>query len=93
VSGAREPWQVEWTGPALRALQRIPDKVAAAAVEFVYGPVAANPHRAGHAPRFELEGLHSARRGDHRIIYRIDDARRRVIIEAIGHRADVYRKR
>lgn len=39
---------------------------------------------------FELEGLHSARRGDFRIIYRISDA---VTIVAIEHRADAYRSR
>jgi mRNA-degrading endonuclease RelE of RelBE toxin-antitoxin system len=42
--------------------------------------------------RFELEGLHSAHRGDYRIVYRIDDRRRTVDILAIGHRADVYRR-
>jgi mRNA-degrading endonuclease RelE of RelBE toxin-antitoxin system len=31
-------------------------------------------------------------RGDHRIIYRIDEAQHRVIIEAIGHRSDIYRR-
>jgi mRNA interferase RelE/StbE len=42
--------------------------------------------------RFELEGPHSADRGDYRIVYRIDDRRRTVDILAIGHRADVYRR-
>jgi mRNA-degrading endonuclease RelE of RelBE toxin-antitoxin system len=50
-----------------------------------------------HEPRTvffdeHLEGLYSARRGDHRIIYRIDDGRRVILIEAIAHRADVYRR-
>jgi mRNA-degrading endonuclease RelE of RelBE toxin-antitoxin system len=85
MSGA---YDIAWTPTAKRALQRLPEKVAAAAVEFIYGPLAANPHRVGKALRFELEGLHSARRGDYRIIYRIDD---RVTITAIEHRADVYR--
>jgi mRNA-degrading endonuclease RelE of RelBE toxin-antitoxin system len=67
--------------------------VAAAAIEFIYGPLARNPRQAGHALRFELEGLHSARRGDHRIIYRIDDEGHRVIVLAIESRADVYRRR
>ena len=88
-----EPFAVEWAGPALRALPRLPEKVAAAAVEFIYGRLAENPRRVGHALCLELEGLHSARRGDHRIVYRIDEPRRRVIVEAIEHRADVYRRR
>jgi mRNA-degrading endonuclease RelE of RelBE toxin-antitoxin system len=44
----------------------------------------------GKPLRFELEGLHSARRGDFRIIYRIAEV---VTIVAIEHRADAYRTR
>jgi mRNA interferase RelE/StbE len=35
--------------------------------------------------------LHSAHRGDYRVVYRIDDRQRRVYVEVIGHRADIYR--
>ena len=83
-----EQYKVAWTPTAKRALQRLPEKVATAAIEFIYGPLASNPQRVGKALRFDLEGLHSARRGDYRIIYRIDE---RVAIIAIEHRADVYR--
>ena len=34
----------------------------------------------------DLEGLPSARRGDFRVVYRIDEAERRVEVVAIGHR-------
>lgn len=83
-----EPYDVGWTRTAMRALERLPEKVATAAVEFIYGPLASNSQRVGKALRFDLEGLHSARRGDYRIIFRIDDT---VTIVAIEHRADVYR--
>ena len=79
---------IAWTPTAKRALVRLPEKVAAAVVEFVYGALAENPHRVGKPLRFELEGLHSARRGDFRIIYRIGE---HVTTIAIEHRADVYR--
>lgn len=82
------PLPIAWTPTAKRALTRLPEKVAAAAVKFIYGPVAGNPRRAGKALRRELEGLYSARRGDFRIIYRISDV---VTIVAIDHRADIYR--
>jgi len=71
----------------------MPEKVATAAIEFIYGPLSENPQRLGHTLRFDLEGLHSARRGDHRIIYRIDEREHRVVIEVIEHRADIYRPR
>jgi mRNA-degrading endonuclease RelE of RelBE toxin-antitoxin system len=84
-------YAIEWASPALRSLRRLPDKVAVAVVEFVYGGLAENPQRVGRPLRWELEGLHSARRGDYRVVYRIDENRRVVIVEAIAHRADVYR--
>ena len=51
-------------------------------------PVAENPRRVGKAFRRELEGLHSARRGDFRIIYRKSGV---VTIMALHHRVDIYR--
>lgn len=89
----RRPHDIEWARPARRALARIPEKVATAAIEFIYSLLADNPQRAGHPLRFELEGRHSASRGDFRIIYRIDDEAHVVFILTIEHRADVYRRR
>lgn len=36
----------------------------------------ASPHRVGKPLKLGLETLHSARRGDYRVIYHIDDQRR-----------------
>lgn len=83
-----EQFDVAWSSPARRALTRLPEKVGTAVVEFIYGPSADSHHRVGKPLRLRLEGLHSARRGDYRIIYRITDV---VTIVAIEHRADVYR--
>ncbi len=57
-------------------------------MEVIYGGLAENPHRVGKPPRRGLEGTHSARRGDFRVVYRITDV---VTIVAIDHRADIYR--
>ena len=84
---------IAWTAPGRRALARLPEKVATAVVEFVYGSLAASPHRVGKPLKLGLAGLHSARRGDYRVIYRIDDHRRRVDVVAIEHRSDIYRPR
>ena len=86
-----EPYAIAWTAPARRALTRLPEKVATAAVEFLYGSLAANPHRVGKPLKLEMAGLHSARRGDYRVIYRIDDGDHRVDVLAIEHRSDAYR--
>ena len=84
---------IAWTAAARRALTRLPEKVAAAVVEFLYGSLAVGPHRAGKPLKLGLEGLHSARRGDYRVIYRINDEQRQVTIMAIEHRSDIYRPR
>lgn len=82
-----DPLPIAWTPTAKRALSRLPEKAAAAAVEFIYGSLA-QTRRVGKELRYELKGLHGARRGDFRIIYRIADV---VTIVAIDHRADIYR--
>jgi mRNA-degrading endonuclease RelE of RelBE toxin-antitoxin system len=84
---------IAWTAPARRALARLPEKVATATVEFLYGSLAANPRRVGKPLKLGLDGLHSARRGDYRVIYRIDDQHHRVDVVAIEHRSDIYRPR
>jgi mRNA interferase RelE/StbE len=82
-----------WTTPGRRTLARLPEKVATAVVEFLYGSLAASPHRVGKPLKLGLDGLHSARRGDYRVIYRIDGQHRRVDVLAIEHRSDIYRPR
>lgn len=84
---------IAWTTVARRALTRLPEKVATAVVECLYGSLAASPHRVGKPLKLALEGLHSARRGDYRVIYRIDGQRRTITVMAIEHRSDAYRPR
>jgi mRNA interferase RelE/StbE len=84
---------IAWTARARRALARLPGKVATAAAGFLYGSLAAGPRRVGMPLKLGLAGLHSARRGDYRVIYRIDDQRHLVTVLAIEHRSDVYRPR
>ena len=88
-----EAFEIAWTSSARRALPRLPEKVATAVVEFVYGSLAADPGRVGKPLKLGLEGLHSARRGDYRVIYRIDRDRRRVDVIALEHRSEAYRRR
>ena len=40
-------YAIAWTAPGRRALARLPGKGATAAVEFLYGSLAANPRRVG----------------------------------------------
>lgn len=87
------PFEVTWTPTAQRDLSRLPEKIATAVVEFTYGSLADNPRRIGRELRLDLVGLHSARRGDFRVIYRAAGDPHRIDIVAVGHRGDVYRPR
>lgn len=78
---------------AERQLGRLPERIAAAVVEFMLGPLCENPRRVGHPLQRELAGLWSARRGAYRVVYEIDDAEQRVTVLRIDHRSDVYRPR
>jgi mRNA interferase RelE/StbE len=90
---SEDAFAIAWTTASRRALTRPPEKVATAVIEFLYGSLATSPHRVGKPLKLGLEGLHSARRGDYRVIYRIDDHQHQVTVVAIEHRSDVYRLR
>jgi mRNA interferase RelE/StbE len=85
------PYQVQITARAARDLERLPEKIATACAEFIFGPLAKDPRRVGKPLRDELVGLHSARRGDYRIIYAVIEDTRRVEIVHIARRSDIYR--
>ena len=87
------PFDIAWTPTSRRALSKLPEKIGTAVIELCYGPLADNLGRLGKPLRFELEGLHCARRGDYRVIYRIDLGRHSVDIVAIEHRSEAYRAR
>ncbi len=70
----------------------LPEGVAMAAHEFIVGPLLDNPHRVGKRLRPPLEDQHTARRGTYRVIYRIDDVQRSVIVVDVAHRRDAYRR-
>ncbi len=86
-------YEVEITPEGLRDLHDLPEKVRAAALESILGPIADNPQRIGKPPLGELEGLRSARRGDYRIIYEVLEEEGVVVIHRVQHRRDVYRPR
>jgi len=86
-------WRVELTSPAIRDLGRIPPRYASAIVEFLTAVLPINPPRMGKPMRNELEGLHGARRGDYRVLYRIDQEQHAVFVIRIDHRGRIYRTR
>lgn len=86
-------WRVELTSPAVRDLSRIPPRYAVAIVEFLTAVLPTNPTRLGKPMRNELEGLHSARRGDYRVLYRIDPDQHAAFVLRVDYRGRVYNTR
>lgn len=91
MTGSR--WGLVVAPSAERSLARLPEKAAAAVVEFLLGPLTDNPKRVGHALRGDFEGLWAARRGPYRVVYEVSSRPREVRVLRIDHRADVYRPR
>ena len=82
------------TPPATRALRSgLTESVAAAVIEFLTGALVENPQRVGKPLRGDLAGIHSARRGTYRVLYRINEVEREVVVLRIDHREDIYRPR
>lgn len=85
-------YEVVFARSARRALEYdLPEKIAAAAYEFIAGPLRENPRRVGKQLREPLAPLYSARRGEYRVIYRIVDSRLVIAVVSIAHRRDAYR--
>jgi mRNA interferase RelE/StbE len=87
-------YEVVFTRSARRTLEvTLPESVAAAAFEFIIGPLAQNPRKVGKPLREPLAPLYSARRGEYRVLFRIEEARLVIEIVTIEHRRDVYHRR
>ena len=87
-----QPYLLRTTPTVRHALaESLPEAVAAAAYEFITGPLLRQPYRVGKRLLPPLDDRFSARRGTYRIIYRIDDKTRTVTVVDVGHRRDVYR--
>ncbi|WP_420617953.1 type II toxin-antitoxin system RelE family toxin [Candidatus Poriferisocius sp.] len=86
------PYELVVARPAATTIaEELPEAVAAAVIELITGPLLDNPRRVGVALKNELEGLWSARRGTYRVLYRIEEEKREIVVLRIGHRRDVYR--
>jgi mRNA-degrading endonuclease RelE of RelBE toxin-antitoxin system len=94
VSTPETPFELVVAPPARRAItDRLPESVASAVVDFITTAFVADPHRVGKPLRVDLVGIWSARRGTYRVLYRIIEGLREVVVLRIEHRSDAYRPR
>ena len=88
-----QQYEIRFQPAAWRAIaERLPEAVAAAALEFCASAPTVNPHRVGKPLFGPLTGCHGARRGTYRIVYRIDEGSRVVHVLDIDHRSEIYRR-
>jgi mRNA-degrading endonuclease RelE of RelBE toxin-antitoxin system len=91
VSGGPD-YELILTPPAQRAIQsKLPEAVAGAVVDFITTTLLQQPRRVGKPLREDLAGIWAARRGTYRVLYRIRDDLREVVVLRIEHRRDSYR--
>jgi mRNA interferase RelE/StbE len=87
-----DEYELVLTPPARRALtERLPEPVAAAVIDFLTTALVHQPRRVGKPLRGELAGVWAARRGTYRVLYRVREESREVIVVRIEHRRDAYR--
>jgi len=85
-------YEIVLTPPARRAIAtELPEAVAAAVIDFITTSLLENPQRVGKPLRDDLEGIWSARRGTYRVLYRIREEPREVVVLRVDHRRDVSR--
>lgn len=91
-----DAYSVRLAGGVLRTLRAgpprgIPLNAAWAIFEFLHGPLSRNPWRVSRPLHDELEGFRGARRGEYRVVFRIDEEKRVIHVVRVDHRSDVYR--
>ena len=85
-------YEIVLTPSARRAIAtELPEAVAAAVIDFITTSLLENPQRVGKPLRDDLEGIWSARRGTYRVLYRIREEPREVVVLRVDHRRDVSR--
>ena len=84
-------YEVVLSAEAMKTIRRLPKQLQRVVIT-AFGVLEQNPH-AGKPLAGELTGVWSLRRGDYRLLYRIDDRARLVEIARVGHRGEVYRRR
>lgn len=86
-------YEVVPAGPVARAVQNgtLPLHVVDILMNLVEGDLAEHPRRVGKPLNSPFDGKWSARIGDYRVIYTIDEQRKKITVTAVKRRADVYR--
>lgn len=84
-------YEVVLSPRSTRALRdELPAGVAGAVAELLHGPLRTAPRAVGKPLGAPFDGCLAVRRGEYRVVYRVDDEARGVTVERITHRRDAY---
>jgi mRNA interferase RelE/StbE len=86
----RPPYRILFTKEAKKNVEKLDSsitKIIKRAIESLAG----NPAK-GKPLAYELAGLRSLRTSDYRIIYRMKEKELLIIVIAVGHRSEIYKK-
>jgi mRNA interferase RelE/StbE len=91
-----DAYTIQLASGVLRTLEAGPPKgiplnASRAIFEFIHGPLAQDPWRVSKPLHDELDGFRGARRGEYRLVLRIDEERSVVRVVRVDHRSVVYR--
>lgn len=89
---ARKEYEVRLAPAALRSLKKL-NRPVQVIIAHAIDSLAANPRPHGVVKLSGEAELYRIRSGDYRIIYAIEDDVLVVLVVAIGHRREIYRKR
>lgn len=81
-------WEVRIAPEAADAIAALVHPVAASIVSLLTDGLANRPHAIGLPLGRELTGYRAARAGNYRIVYRIDEEARRVLVVWMAHGTD-----
>lgn len=84
-------YRVDIAPAAARQLRKL-DPVARRRVQAVIELLAQDPRPTGARKLVGGEGEWRARSGDYRVVYEIHDDRLLILVVAVGHRRDIYRR-
>jgi mRNA interferase RelE/StbE len=84
------PYSVLYTAEARKNIQKL-DPSIRKIVKRAIESLSLNPAK-GKALAYDLAGLHSLRTSDYRIIYRIRNNELVIIVVAVGHRREIYKR-
>ncbi len=94
MSASPKAYELVLAPPARRTIaDRLPEGVATAVINFLTTALIADPLRVGKPLRDDLAGIWSARRGTYRVLYRIIEDPREVVVLRVEHRSDAFRPR